>query len=78
MGFWSYRYGCDLSEVRMMGNLIFDLLYVTVFVGGFCLLLAFGEVLFDFAYKHIPWVRHKWDAFCETLPDWDEDEGEIV
>lgn len=52
-----------------MGNLIFDLLYVTVFVGGFCLLLAFGEVLFDFAYKHIPWVRHKWDAFCETLPD---------
>ena len=62
----------------MMGNLIFDLLYVTVFVGGFCLLLAFGEVLFDFAYKHIPWVRKKWDAFCETLPDWDEDEGEIV
>jgi len=78
MGFRSYRYGCNLSEVCMMGNLIFDLLYVTVFVGGFCLLLAFGEVLFDFAYKHIPWVRHKWDAFCETLPDWDEDEGEIV
>ena len=61
----------------MMGNLIFDLLYVAVFVGGFCLLLAFGEVLFDFAYKHIPWVRHKWDAFCETLPDWD-DEEEVV
>ena len=77
MGFWSYRYGCDLSEVCMMGNLIFDLLYVAVFVGGFCLLLACGEVLFDFAYKHIPWVRHKWDAFCETLPDW-EDEEEVV
>lgn len=56
-----------------MGNLIFDILYVIAFIGGFCFLVAISEVLFDFAYEHIPWVRRKWDAFCETLPEWDDE-----
>ena len=74
MGFRSYRYGCDLSEVCMMGNLIFDALYALIFVGAFCLLLACGEWLFNLAYTHIPAFTKWWDKYCESLPDWDEDE----
>lgn len=58
----------------MNGQIIFDALYVLIFVGAFCLLLACGGWLFNWAYAHIPWVAKRWDKFCESLPDWDDEE----
>ena len=54
-------------------DMIFGLLAL-MGVSAFCLIIVVMELIFDCAYKHIPWVHQKWNAFCETLPDWGEEE----
>ena len=45
-------------------------------VGGVCFLLVIGEVLFDFAYKHISVISKWFDNFCEGAPDYNDEESE--
>lgn len=48
----------------MMGNLLFDMLYAVIIVGGFCLLLVFSERLLNWAYARFPAFAKMLDNFC--------------
>lgn len=52
-----------------MISTVFNMIYVMLFLGGFCLALTQGERIFDMACEHIPSVAKWWDNFCESLPE---------
>lgn len=56
----------------MNSDTVFALLYISVFVGGFIMLLLVGDGLFNLAYRFIPAFRRRMDRFYKTLPQWDE------
>ncbi len=56
-------------------KLLCDALYIAVFVGGFALLLCMGEDIFKLLFRVSPNFRRWWDNCCESLPNWDDDEG---
>lgn len=59
-------------------HIIFDLSLALIGVSAFCLLIVFSELVFDFVYKHSRLFAKRWDKFCESLPEWnDEDEDEV-
>ena len=55
-----------------MDDLLFGLIYVFGFIGGFLLLLALGDVIMNLLNR-IPFVRKKLDNFYDSLPMSDED-----
>lgn len=55
-----------------MDDLLFGLIYVFCFIGGFLLLLALGDVVMNLLNR-IPFVRKKLDNFYDSLPMSDED-----
>lgn len=55
-----------------MNDLLFGLLYVFGFVGGFCLLLALGDVIMNLLNR-IPFIRKKLNGLYDSLPMSDED-----
>lgn len=65
-----------MKGVLSMGNAIFGIVYVLAISGAFCLMFLIIEGIFNLAYALIPSFRNRWDRFCETLPDWD-DEDEV-
>lgn len=55
-----------------MDDLLFGLIYVFGFIGGFLLLLALGDVIMNLLNR-IPFVRKKLDNFYDSLPMSDAD-----
>lgn len=55
-------------------KLLFDIIYVSILVGGFTLLLVISDSIFNLLYLILPSFRRWWDKYCEDLPDWDEEE----
>lgn len=49
---------------------------VVVFIGGFCLLLIFGDSIMGVLYKFVPPYKRWVDKQIDNLPDWEEDENE--
>lgn len=56
-----------------MEDMVFGLLYIAGFCGGFVLLLVLTEGLFNLAYRFIPAFRRRMDRFFDSLPQWDEE-----
>lgn len=57
----------------MDAELLFDAIYVVGFGGIFVLLLCMGEGIFNLLYRVLPGFRRRWDNYCESLPDWDNE-----
>lgn len=55
-----------------MDDLLFGLIYVFGFIGGFLLLLALGDVIMNLLNR-IPFIRQKLNALYDSLPMSDED-----
>lgn len=49
--------------------------WIMGFMGGFCLLLVFGELFTNVLYEISPHYRRWVDKQIDNLPDWDEEEG---
>lgn len=47
--------------------------WIMVFMGGFCLLLAFGELFMNALYRFVPPYRRWLDKQVSNI-DWDEEE----
>ena len=58
----------------MTEDMVFGLLYIAGFCGGFVLLLVLTEGLFSLAYRFIPALRRQMDRFFDSLPQWEEEE----
>lgn len=50
-----------------------NLLWIGIFTGGFCILLAFGELIMNALYEFFPPYRRWYDKQLDNMPDWDEE-----
>lgn len=60
----------------MNEQVIFGLFCIMSVIGVFSLLFVVSEAIFNLIYKYIPAVAERWDRFCESLPDWDDEESD--
>ena len=50
-----------------------NLLWIGIFTGGFCILLALGDLIMDVLYKFVPPYRRWFDEQLKNMPEWEEE-----
>ena len=54
----------------MNNDMVFEIVYLVAITGGFMLLLALCDWLFNLMYRFIPAFRRRMDRLFDSLPEY--------